>query len=90
MNKQVIQHIIKGHYKKIKKQLNNIPAAFNPKDIHQFRVTYKKLRAFLRMISMQNKTDDKLNISKSIKSCYHLSGLLRDFQIQQKKNYSSY
>jgi CHAD domain-containing protein len=84
MNKQAIQHIIKGHYKKIKKQLNNISAGFNPKDIHQFRVTYKKLRAFLRMLSLQNEIADKIRILKKIKHCYHLSGLLRDLQLQQQ------
>ena len=84
MNQQIIQHIIKRHYRKIKKQLNKIAADFGTEAIHQFRISYKKLRAFLRMISQQNETAGKLKISKKIKTCYHLSGLLRDFQIHQQ------
>jgi len=84
MNKKTIQHITRSYYKKINKQLNKIAADFDPEQIHQFRVNYKKLRAFLRMISPQNKPANKLSISKKLKSCYHIAGLLRDLQLQQQ------
>ncbi len=85
MNKQTIQHITRSHYKKIKKQLNKIAANFDTEQIHQFRVAYKKLRALLRMISIQNEPTGKLNISKKLNHCYHIAGLLRDLQLQRQR-----
>jgi CHAD domain-containing protein len=82
MNRQTIQHITRSHYKKIKKQLQKIAADFDTEQVHQFRVTYKKLRAFLRLISFQNESH-KLKISKKLNRCYHIAGLLRDLQFQQ-------
>lgn len=47
-------------------------------DIHQFRVTYKKLRAFLRLLYTG---EDHNNPLKPLKKIYSLSGELRDLQI---------
>jgi CHAD domain-containing protein len=53
---------------------------YDPETIHVFRVEYKKLRAFLRMISFER--NGQVNISRKIKKIYHLSGAIRDLQLQ--------
>lgn len=53
---------------------------YDPETIHAFRVEYKKLRAFLRMISFERNC--RIKISGKIKKIYHLSGAIRDLQLQ--------
>ena len=85
MNKLSPRHIVKNYYRKLKKELGKVPRSFDTETIHQFRVEYKKLRAFLRMLSVQPVKEKKLKISKKIKTYYRLCGLLRDLQLQQKR-----
>ena len=51
----------------------------------QFRLEYKKLRAFLRMISQQHETAGEIKISKKLKKGYNISGSIRDLQLQQQR-----
>ena len=85
MNKNQVKHIIDDHYRKLKKQLNHIIPGFDPESIHQFRVAYKKLRAFLRMISQQNKKGRGIKFPKKLKKAYKISGSIRDLQLQQQR-----
>ncbi len=84
MTKKRITHITGTFYRKIKKYIKKITASFGSEDIHQFRVTYKKLRAFLRMISEQNGNAGELKIPKKLFNCYHIFGSIRDLQLQQQ------
>ena len=58
--------------------------AFDAEAIHQFRVTYKKLRAFLRMISGEHSSGD-IKVSKKLNKCYHIAGSIRDLHLHQQR-----
>ena len=51
MNHQQVKHISNDHYKKIKKDIEQVSGGFDLEAIHRLRVEYKKLRAFFRMLS---------------------------------------
>lgn len=51
--------------------------------LHSFRVSYKKLRAFLRLVKRAN--GDQVSITDEVKKCYHELGILRDWQILRER-----
>ena len=77
--------ITTNHYKKLGKHINRIFRGTDPGAIHEFRVEYKKLRAFLRMISEQPGIENEITVSKELKKFYTISGSIRDLQLQQKR-----
>jgi CHAD domain-containing protein len=83
MDKQHIRRITDAYYRKLKKHLDEVAAGFNAAAIHQFRVTYKKLRAFFRMLSLENRQQDEITILKKFKQVYNLAGAIRDLQLQR-------
>ena len=85
MNQDQIKHITNDHYRKLKKRIKTVTENFDVEAIHQFRVAYKKLRAFLRMISQQQETAGEIKISKKLKKGYDISGSVRDLQLQQQR-----
>lgn len=85
MNHKQIKHITNNHYRKLKKQIKIVAEDFDVEAIHQFRVEYKKLRAFLRMISQQHEMAGEIKISKKLKKGYNISGSIRDLQLQQQR-----
>jgi CHAD domain-containing protein len=85
MNKQQIKHITNSHYRKIKKHSKEVAENFNAEAIHQLRVEYKKLRAFLRLLSHGNSQAGEIKISKKLKHSYTVSGSIRDLQLQQQR-----
>ncbi len=76
-------HIIRSHYHTLSRYSAIIKKKFKPEDIHQFRVEYKKLRAFLRMISFNRSEGSELKIGTKIKKRYGTLGKMRDSQLQQ-------
>lgn len=84
MNKIQLSHIIKSHQRKLKKQLGHIATAYDPEQLHDFRVTFKKTRAFIRMLAGEVDDHKKIKISKRIKSFYSLAGRLRDLHLLQQ------
>ena len=85
MNQKQIKHITNNHYRKLKKHIKEVSKDFDMEAIHQFRVEYKRLRAFLRMISQQYETAGEIKISKKLKKAYNISGSIRDLQLQQQR-----
>lgn len=85
MNQEQIKHITNNHYRKLKKHIKIVTEDFDVEAIHQFRVAYKKLRAFLRMISQQHEMAGEIKISKKLKKGYNISGSVRDLQLQQQR-----
>ena len=85
MNQEQIKHITNNHYRKLKKHIKKVSEDFNLEAIHQFRVEYKKLRAFLRMILQDHVTAGEIKISKKLKKGYNISGSIRDLQLQQQR-----
>ncbi len=84
MDKQHIVHISDAFYRRLKKYSNNTTKNFNTESIHKFRVEYKKLRAFFRMLSQAKGTAQKIKIPKPLKQAYAIAGRLRDLQLQQQ------
>src|SRR5262245_10984043 len=73
----LVQHYIKamtGYSQKFKKHLHK-------KDIHDFRVNVKKLRAFLRMMRLKSEQPGELKYSHSFKEMYATTGKIRDRQL---------
>jgi CHAD domain-containing protein len=85
MNKKQLKHITGDHYRLLKKHIKKVTENFDADAIHQFRVAYKKLRAFLRMISAGNKKGRKIKISKKLQQAYSIAGSIRDLQLQQER-----
>jgi CHAD domain-containing protein len=83
MNRQQITHIAGAFFRRLKKYSNRAAENFNPESVHRFRVEYKKLRAFLRMLSQEN--NRKIKISKTLKHAYSVAGTIRDLQLQQQR-----
>ncbi len=83
MNRGQLINITSKHYRKLKKNLNQVVPGLDPETIHQFRVEYKKLRAFLRMIPGQPGANNEIMVSKELKKAYNISGSIRDLQLQQ-------
>ncbi len=84
MNRKDIRHTILFYCKKLKKYSNKVADGPNAEMIHCFRVSYKKLRAFLRMLNSRKKGAEKLKLTRMLKSCYHVAGTIRDIQLQQR------
>lgn len=85
MNKKQVEYITTRHYRQLKKHLKKVAGDFEAEAIHQFRVSYKKLRAFLRLISHEHKTGEPIKISKKLKRAYNISGVIRNLQLQQQR-----
>lgn len=85
MNQKQIKHITNNYYTDLKKLIRTFEEDLNAKVIHEFRVKYKKLRAFFRMLSNQQEKTRIIKISKKLKKVYHISGSIRDLQLQQQR-----
>ena len=85
MKKEQLRHITTNHYRKLKRHFKKIVENFDIEEIHQFRVEYKKLRAFFRMLSLQRVLDGEIKIINPLKKCYNIAGAIRDFQLQQQR-----
>ncbi len=84
MDTRQIKHIISPLLKKSENDLARIAAAFDPELIHRFRVSYKKLRAFLKLLPQQN-TRTAIKIPVPLKRINSLLGRLRNIQLQQQR-----
>lgn len=85
MKREKINHIIHQQYRNIEKYCNNIIPDYDIETIHQFRIAYKRLRAFLRMIAEGEGQASGTGISGDLRTGYHLSGTIRDLQLQQQR-----
>ena len=83
MNKAALKHRTNSYFRKLNQSINDIFPGFETETIHQFRVNYKKLRAFFRMLASNHPSLTKPLISKNIKICYRICGEFRDLQLQQ-------
>jgi CHAD domain-containing protein len=85
MNKGEIKNITDKYYGRLKKHMKTAAESFDAEAIHQFRVEYKKLRAFFRMLSQGEDTGGEIKILKKLKKAYNISGSIRDLQLQQQR-----
>jgi CHAD domain-containing protein len=80
MKKAYLADVIKKHGHRIKKYGGQLPGSFEPETIHELRVEYKKLRAFIRLVQMDAGARH-LDMSPAIKTVYHAAGRVRDLQL---------
>jgi len=83
MHRGQVHHISKRRYKKLQEQCKKVVKHCTIENIHQFRVEYKKMRSFLRMISHNKKAGKEIKIPEKIKKAYRVSGAIRDLQLQR-------
>ena len=85
MVKNQIKRTANKYFQQLNKSFKKLEKHFDADTIHGFRVAYKKLRAFLRMLAKQQGKSGELKISKELKKVYQLSGAIRDLQLQQQR-----
>jgi len=81
MKRSEIIHISKKLHKKLAHTGVELRKDFDEEAIHAFRVTFKKLRAFVTMASAVQSHNKKFKIYRGLKKCYRLLGALRDLQL---------
>lgn len=85
MTINALKHIAAGHYKKLKQSMDEMNSRKNAAAIHAFRVEYKKLRAFYRLLSSVSSVKEKIKMSSKLKALYAVCGEIRDLQNQQEQ-----
>ncbi len=84
MKKGRVQYLAGRSYKKLGEYSRAMALDFDKEAIHDFRVEYKKLRAFFRLVN-ERSGRKKIKITKKLKEVYTLAGNLRDQQLQQAR-----
>ena len=74
--------IVNRHFTKLEEASGKIDKELEKEAIHDFRTTYKKLRAWLRLLNFAIVMPAKIKIPKPGKEFYHSLGEIRDRQIQ--------
>lgn len=85
MTKRKAAHIIRHCYARLYKHSVKMKKDFAEDAIHDFRVDYKKLRSFLRMLQLKAKNPRDLKFPHSIKRTYTTAGQVRDRQLCIKR-----
>src|ERR1700754_4201075 len=80
MKKEEMTDGIRRYANSINKLVRSILTHYREEDIHLFRVTVKKLRAFLRLVSPPQQP---LRLPKRFRAFYHATGVIRNLQIQR-------
>lgn len=80
MKRAYLAEVIKKHGRRIKKYSEQLPGSFETEMIHELRVEYKKLRAFMRLLKMDPRTRH-LIMSPDFKTLYAAAGEVRDLQL---------
>ena len=84
MKAEKIKSILDKRYQGIKKHYNGLLENFKLKEIHDFRVEFKKTRAFIRLIN-SDKPGKKLRIGKKLKDFYHITGHIINLQLHEER-----
>lgn len=80
MKRQELTDIVNKQLHRIEKFSERLPGLFSAEDIHDLRVSYKKLRAFLRLLQLEKDAGD-LHMPDSLKAVYQSCGGVRDKQL---------
>jgi CHAD domain-containing protein len=80
MERQALEEVIDKHISNIEKHSGRLPGCFDKEDIHDLRVGYKKARAYIRLLQLEEDTG-KLHIPHKLKALYQSAGKVRDMQL---------
>lgn len=78
MKRQKLAKVVRSYGKIIADNSRKIPGGFDVDLIHDLRVAYKKLRAFIRLMQEEER---KLEMPENIKLLYRSCGTVRDLQL---------
>ncbi len=81
MKPDKIRRIIGGKIKELKKLGKKVDGNFEKDALHEFRVAVKSLRSFLRLLRMSQK-EDVPKMPGKFKRLYHITGAIRDAQLE--------
>jgi len=81
MKKSYLQEVIKKRCHRINNHCEKIPGHFAADDIHDLRVDYKKLRAFIRMLQLDRDVSKHLDLPGDLKEIYQAAAPIRDLQL---------
>lgn len=84
MSRKTITKITRDFYRQLSHLLKKVSAGFGKDDLHELRVSFKKFRAFTRLL-FTNTQDYRFKFSKKIKLLYRTGGCIRDYQLQQAR-----
>lgn len=84
MKRKELERVTEKYLRSMKKYGNRIPGSFAVDDIHDLRVAYKKLRAFIRLVQ-QEQGATALRLGNKLKKLYRAAGRVRDWQLFLQK-----
>ncbi|MBA3828620.1 MAG: CHAD domain-containing protein [Taibaiella sp.] len=84
MRKEKIKEYIYDRITNIDTTCKVIPPVFSADDIHKFRVEIKKLRSFIRLLSVDKK-QPALRLTRKIERLYKIAGTIREAQLEIEK-----
>ncbi|HJV19126.1 MAG TPA: CHAD domain-containing protein [Sediminibacterium sp.] len=90
MNKKEVRRVAKDYCHELRLYYQRLLPGYGIASIHQFRVNYKKLRAFLRMMRGPETITGQLPVTKKLKSTYRLCGGIRDLQLHRQQIQHAY
>lgn len=85
MKKAYLADVVRKHGQQIKKYGQQLPGSFDAEAIHELRVEYKKLRAFIRLLQAAGKDSSELVVPPKLKALYLAAGKVRDLQLFQQQ-----
>jgi CHAD domain-containing protein len=85
MKKNKIKTQVAGHFKKSIPLSKKTVNGFGQEDIHDFRVSIKKMRAWLRLLNTEWGEPPVLKTPKSVREFYHDAGDVRNVQVQMEQ-----
>jgi CHAD domain-containing protein len=80
MKGKELEKVADKYVRSLEKYCSNIPGSFSIDDIHDLRVDYKRLRAFIRLCREEAQTNH-LQIPDSLRDVYRAAGTVRDHQL---------
>ncbi len=85
MKKKQIGYLLNDYFYTINKQLSTVKKSFEEEAIHKWRVAYKKLRVFVRLLDQEDSIIEKISIPKKLKRTYNTLGAIRDLQLLERR-----
>lgn len=80
MKRKELERVTEQYVRSMKRYCSRIPGSFAVEAIHDLRVAYKKLRAFIRLVQ-QEQGAAGLRLGKRLKKLYRAAGDVRDLQL---------
>jgi len=85
----IAENINRFYYAQLAGYAGRLAAHYKKNAIHDFRVDIKKLKAFYRLLSLENTPEKALTLPRKLKKMYSALGAIRDLQ-QQKAHIDSF